>query len=72
MIDYKDYTILCDVEYLLYELLDKYVEKTYNEEGESDSKEWQLWNKYWNVVERVSNYLDKLYQSKIEMEREEI
>jgi len=70
MIDYKDYEILCDMENLSYRLLDKYVERTYNEEGECDSKEWELWNKYWNVVERISNYLDRLEETKKEIERE--
>lgn len=70
MLDYKDYSILCDVEGLLYNLLEKHIERTYNEEGNCNNEEWIIWGKYWNVVEKISRYLDKLEETKKEKEME--
>lgn len=71
MLDYKDYSVLCDMEILVYNLLEKNVEKTYNEEGECNNKEWELWNKYYNVVEKVMRYFDRLEETKKEIKERE-
>lgn len=61
MIDYKDYDILCDIEILLHSLL---VEKHIPSD---DSKEWELWYKYYNVVEKIAQQLDNLEKTRKEI-----
>lgn len=46
----EDIKIMTDVE----ELLHKKLEET-NTPKEEDNEEWELWTKYWNIVERFIN-----------------
>ena len=65
MIDYKDYETLCGVEKLLHDLLEeKYIP------SEEWSEEWNMWHKYYNVVEKIARWLDNLEQTRKEIRGE--
>lgn len=48
-----DIKILIDMEELSHKLINKYIIKEYNEEGEVINEEWETWTKYWNVVQKI-------------------
>ena len=41
------------MEDLSHNLIDKYLTKEYNEEGEIINPEYDLWIDYWNLVEKI-------------------
>lgn len=53
MITKEDLQILIEMEELSHELINKHITKEYNEEGEIINPEYELWTKYWNLVERL-------------------
>ena len=60
MLDYKDYETLCGVEKLLHDLLkEKYIPS-------EESEEWNMWYKYYNVVDKIAMWLENLEQTRKE------
>ena len=49
----KDIEILVNMEDWSHNLIDKYITKEYNEEGEIINPEYDLWIDYWNLVEKI-------------------
>lgn len=49
----KDIEILVNMEDLSHNLIDKYITKEYNEDGEIINPEHELWIDYWNLVEKI-------------------
>lgn len=49
----EDLELLIEMEDLSHELIDKYIPKQYDEEGNIINKEWDIWTRYWNLVEKM-------------------